>query len=86
MYMRLLKREHQTPIPCTPGLGLCSSILKCYIENRQFQIQIQIWKERNQNFEREFKICDRNEATIDHSQNAQNCMYSLVLFITVAFC
>jgi hypothetical protein len=32
--------------------------------NFQFSISNQIWKGQNQNFEREFEICDRKETKI----------------------
>ncbi len=40
----------------------------------QFWIKIQIWKDKNQNFEQDFKILDRNKAEITHRWNKENLM------------
>jgi hypothetical protein len=55
------------------------------IENEWFQIQIQ--KDQNQNFEQEFKICERNKTKIVHHQNEEKMDKIIILafFMTVAF-
>ncbi len=57
---------------------LCPKLGNCDIDFLKFWIQIQIWMDQNQNFELEFKICERNETEIIHRQNWQNWMKCFV--------
>ncbi len=76
---------------------LCLFLVTLILENCNFEFKLKFEKTKNQNFEQDFKILDRNETEIAHRWNKENlmklhekivyyCLLTIVTFINIEFC